>query len=155
MRRGKANPWNLDMATMYEKALRADYKSSGGAHEYLNYFRGLCESHHCKLVVVYIPYLGTANPIYLPAQNKHGSPGFGNLQRIDQPPYRNQQEHLTEVCREFGIPFLDTTDAFIEAEKGSRRLFWPHDGHCNAAGYELVAHTCARYWLHGTGNSKP
>jgi hypothetical protein len=50
------------------------------------------------------------------------------------------------VCRDLGIPFLDTTEEFIEGERRGQRLYWPIDGHCNAAGYRLVADICARYW---------
>jgi hypothetical protein len=49
-----------------------------------------------------------------------------------------------------GITFIDTTDAFIAAEKSSR-LFWALDGHCNDAGYRLIADICTDHWLRAGG----
>jgi len=150
MKRGTANPFNVGLGTLYERVLRHDFRTNeGGAEDYLEHFVKLCKAGNCRLVVAYLPQPCTANAVYIPAENKLGGSGFGKLTRLDQPPYRNQQDHLRAVCGQLNIPFLDMTDEFIEAEKGSQRLFWPYDAHCNAAGYRLAADICARYWTTG------
>lgn len=149
MKRGKTNPWHVNLASFCERILRHDFTSDVGAGEHLRFAAEVCHRHDGRLIVVYIPHLGAANPIYLATENKLGTPGFEGRARLDQPPYRNQQEHLAKVCHELGIPFLDTTEEFIEAEKGPQRLFWAVDTHCTAAGYRLVAELCAKYWSDG------
>jgi hypothetical protein len=96
--------------------------------------------------VAYLPCPCTTNPAYIPFANKLGGKGFGKVTRVDQPPYLNQQEHMQDVCRQIGISFLDMTEEFTASETRGQRLFWPYDGHCNAAGYHLAAEICARYW---------
>jgi hypothetical protein len=150
MKRGKANPFNIELGTLYEHVLRHDFrKFGGGAENYLEQCAKLCNDGRCRFVVAYLPHSCTASPAYIPAANKLGGSGFGDLKRVDQPPYRNQQDHLREVCGQLGIPFLDMTDDFIAAEKSGQRLYWPYDGHCTAAGYRLAAEICAHYWLTG------
>lgn len=147
MRLGKTNPWNLVMAAEHERALRFDYSNGGGAWDYLGYLAKLCDKERSKLILVYIPHQVTANPIYMQAQVRMGA-DYGKLRRLDGPEHRAQQRHFRQVTQDLGIPFLDTTDEFIEAEK-TGRMYWPVDGHCTAAGYRLVADVCARYWLDG------
>ncbi len=150
MRRGKANPWNAGVGSFYDSALRHDFRT-GGAREYLAHLASLCRPPGVRLVVVYVPHYAVINSLYLTAENHLGGPGFGGQTSLDHPPYRNQQAHLRQVCGELALPFLDTTEAFIEAEK-TARLFWPIDGHCNAAGYRLLAEVCARWWVENTSH---
>jgi hypothetical protein len=150
MKRGKMNPNNIEVGAIFERALRHDFRTlGGGAEPYLESAAHWCKEHQCRFVLAYIPHPCAANPLYIPFANKFGGSGFGTATRADQPPYRNQQEHLAAVCRQLQVPFLDMTDEFIAAEK-TQRLFWPFDGHCNAAGYRLAAEICARYWMTGT-----
>jgi lysophospholipase L1-like esterase len=148
MRRGKANPWNAGVTGFYDFALSHDFKTDG-AREYLAHLASLCRPPGVRLVVVYVPHYAAVNPLYLAAEKRLGGPGFGAQTSLDHAPYRNQQSHLRQVCGELALPFLDTTDAFIQAEQ-TGRLFWPIDGHCNADGYRLLAEVCARYWMDDT-----
>src|SRR5262249_4796522 len=112
--------------------------------DHLGFLASNCNRLETRLTVVYIPHRVAVNPLYLEAQNKLGGAGFGAV--TDGPLLRAQQQHLLKVTQSLGIAFLDTTDAFVQAEKSEGRLFWPIDGHCNAAGYRLVAEACARHW---------
>jgi lysophospholipase L1-like esterase len=154
MQRGKANPWNILLAAMHERALRRDYSNPCGARDYLRRIASICAEHECSLVVVYIPHLATTNPRYMKAQTQLGAE-YGNLTRLDGPQYRAQQRYLAQLTQALAIPFLDTTEEFIEAEKTDVRMFWPIDGHCTAAGYRLVAEVCARHWLEGAVPRQP
>ncbi len=105
-----------------------------------------CQQHDSRLIVVYIPFHAAANPFYIEAQRKFGGcEGIQVPATLSDDAHRTQQRHLAAVCRANAIPFLDTTDAFIAGER-ERRLFWPTDGHCNAAGYHLLAELCVRQW---------
>lgn len=122
-----------------------DYSKKGGAQDHLKRMAQLCSEHQCRLFVVYIPHHVTANAIYIPAQNRLGGKGFPRGEDMASPRYRTQQIHLTQVCKEQGLPFVDTTDAFVEAEK-TQRMFWPMDGHCNPEGYRFLAEQCVQLW---------
>jgi lysophospholipase L1-like esterase len=151
MKRGTANPWNFVLAGLHERMLRHDFeRSGGGAEEYLRHLAKLCQQDKTQLIVVFIPHSVTTNPVYMQAQIKLGAPSYGSVTRLDGPEYRSAQRHLRQATKDLGIPFLDTTDEFILAEQTRGRMFWPIDGHCNAAGYRLVAEICTRYWLDGT-----
>jgi lysophospholipase L1-like esterase len=145
MRRGTANPWSGDPGTIYERFLHHEFTDEDGAREALTRIASLCRERHCPLTVVYIPYLCVTNPAYLAGQHRLGGPDMETLAALARRPDRQQQQHLDQVCRDLGIPFLDTTGALIEAEKEGNRLFWPVDSHCNAAGYALVAKICAQH----------
>jgi GDSL-like Lipase/Acylhydrolase family len=149
MRRGHANPWNAGALALYDFELRFDFREGGGAGDYLRRMEEQCRDHGARLAVVYVPYPGATSAAYLAAQKRLGGfePDAGRT--LDGEACRSQQRHLGLVTSELGLPFLDLTDTFIEAEKDGRRLFWPIDGHCNAAGYGLMAEVCARYWSTG------
>jgi lysophospholipase L1-like esterase len=149
MRQGRLNPALLDINTAYEKHLRVDLGKTGGAAEYLKRMKEYCRRQEARLIVVYIPFHITTNPMYAAAQNRLGGLQYDARKTFTNPIYRQQQSHLAEVTRGLQIPFLDTTGEFLRAEKNGNRLFWPVDGHCNAAGYHLVAEICARYWIRG------
>lgn len=146
--RGKLHPWTMMMAAAHEKVLRWDFEKSGSAREYLEYIVAQCQRQDCQLIVVYIPHQVTTNPAYMEGQIKLGA-DYGKVTRLDGPEYRGSQRHLRQVTAALGVPFLDTTAAFIDAEKQQGGMFWPIDGHCTAAGYRLVADVCARYWHNG------
>jgi lysophospholipase L1-like esterase len=148
MERGKTNAWTIQEAALHEQTLRMDYAKGGGGADYLQNIAAHCERQGCRLIVVYIPHQVTANPIYMRAQIKLGV-DYGKVTQLDGPMYRAQQRHLQQVTQALAIPFLDSTEAFIEAEKTSGGMFWPIDGHCTAAGYRLLAETCAHYWTTG------
>jgi lysophospholipase L1-like esterase len=149
MRKGTSNPWNAGIGEAYAKSLSYDFAQGRGVKRYLRHIQDLCRAEKTRLIVVYLPYYVATNPDYIAAQNRLGGTQYTTKTRFDRPPYRNQQLHLEQVTRELGIPFLDLTEEFIEAEKTLGRMFWPIDGHCTAAGYRLVAETCARYWTKG------
>jgi lysophospholipase L1-like esterase len=149
MRRGNANPWNGGATALYDCALRFDFGQGSGAEDYLRRMEALCRDHGARLIVVYVPYLGATNAAYLAPQNRLGGLTLDTSRPLDGEAYRCQQRHLVQATADLGLPFLDMTDAFIEAEKAGQRLFWPIDGHCNEAGYRLMAEVCARYWNTG------
>lgn len=144
MKAGKANPYLPGTLPVFESRLRLPYDQAGGVANRLRFMNWFCHEFHARLNVVYVPFHVAANPLYLAAQVK-----LGGCDGIDLPAsfsdeaHRTQQRHLARACREAGIPFVDTTDLFIEAEH-EQRLFWPTDGHCNPAGYHLIAEACLR-----------
>jgi lysophospholipase L1-like esterase len=155
MCKGTCNPWNAacgpkGVGEAYANNLSHDFSKGGGTQRYLRHIASLCQEEGTRLIVVYIPYYVATNSIYIPAQNRLGGTQYSIDTRFDRSPYRNQQHHLDEVTLELKIPFLDLTEEFIEAEKTRGRRFWPIDGHCTAAGYQLVAELCARFWTKGT-----
>jgi lysophospholipase L1-like esterase len=150
MRRGKAGPWGFMLAVRHEEMLRFDFSGGWGARDYLRHLAALCQGQGSRLIVVFIPHSVTTNPVYMEAQLRLGAPDYGTITRLDGPVYRSAQRHLRQVTADLGLPFLDMTDEFIEAEKTRGRMFWPIDGHCNAAGYRVVGEVCARYWTNGT-----
>jgi lysophospholipase L1-like esterase len=146
MRAGKANPFLKAVLPIFELMLRRDYEVEGGAVNYLRFLTEFCREHAVRLNVVYVPFHVAANPAYLAAQVKLGGCAKVKLPAsFSDPAHRMQQRHLARACQEAGLPFVDTTDAFIAGERRGR-LFWPTDGHCNAAGYRLLAQKCAHLW---------
>ena len=47
---------------------------------------------------------------------------------------------LSRWCADRGVAFVDTLPA-LEAAAADLTLYWPKDGHCNAAGYRVIAQT--------------
>jgi len=47
---------------------------------------------------------------------------------------------LAQWCAERGVAFVDTLPA-LRAASGEATLYWDKDGHCNAAGYRVIAAT--------------
>ncbi len=112
----------------------------------LRFLAWFCGEYGTRLHVIYVPFHVAANPAYLPAQIKLGGcSGFALPASFSDESHRAQQRHLAGACREAGLTFIDSTDAFIAGERG-QRLFWPTDGHCNAAGYGLLAEICVGCW---------
>jgi hypothetical protein len=148
-RRGRANPSLLGSPARVDRALRHDFASGGGARPVLERAAELSRRAGARLVVVYVPYLSIANPAYVASQSRLGPDGPGRAAPIESPEYLRQQRHLAEVTRDLDLPFLDMTGPFIRAERAGDRLYWPIDAHCNAAGYRLIAETCARHWVDG------
>jgi lysophospholipase L1-like esterase len=146
MRKGKANPWNANLGAYYADWLRHDFKTGGGVNGHLANLAKLCRQDRSRLVVAYVPFHASLNPVYFEGLNKLGGPQHGPNTRWDGGPFRNKQHHLKAVCDELKLPLLDTTGPFLEAEKTQGRLFWPIDGHCNSKGYALLATVCANYW---------
>jgi lysophospholipase L1-like esterase len=152
MRAGKANPYLMGVLPLAERFLRQDYDRAGGVGQLMRYLAWFCHEHGARLHVVYVPFHVAANPAYLAAQIKLGGcAGVELPASFSDPPHRTQQRHLARACRDAGIEFIDTTDDLIAGER-ERRLFWPTDGHCNAAGYRLVAERCARCWTEARKN---
>ncbi len=146
MRAGKLNPYLCGKLPVHEKFLHLPRDERGGVSNVFRWMNWYCQQHETRLLVVYIPYHGATNPLYIEAHRKLGGcEGFKIPASLSDDAHRTQQRHLAAVCRANAIPFLDSTDAFIAGER-ERRLFWPYDGHCNAAGYHLLAELCARQW---------
>jgi lysophospholipase L1-like esterase len=155
MRRGRANPALLTAVRVFEERLRHDFQTSGDTTPYLARMAALCRESGAKLSVVYIPYSAAINPAYIPAQKRLAADALGGLDSLQDPRYRAQQNHLRQVTRFLGIPFLDLTDTYIRAEETKGRQFWPIDGHCNADGYRHAAEACARHWADGSLPDSP
>jgi lysophospholipase L1-like esterase len=147
MSEGKLNPALLQVNDRYQQNIRVDLKEKGGAEAYLRRMKSYCQRNSARLVVVYIPYHITVNPEYAAAQNRLGGFQYSAAESFADPMYRRDQRYLSDVTRALEIPFIDTTPEFATPERTGRRMFWPVDGHCNAAGYQLVARLCARYRL--------
>jgi lysophospholipase L1-like esterase len=146
IRAGKANPFMAGLLPRFEQNLRRDYDIEGGVVNLLGFLAEFCRDNGVRLNVIYIPFHVAANRDYLAAQVKLGGcAGFKFPASFSDEAHRSQQRHLDRACRQAGLPFVDTTDAFIAGER-QRRLFWATDTHCNAAGYHLVAEKCARCW---------
>ncbi len=151
MRAGKANPHLQGKLPVFDRNLRRDYEKAGGVSNLLRFLAWFCGEYGTRLRVIYVPFHAAANPAYLPAQVKLGGcSGFALPASFSDEPHRTQQLHLARACQEAGVTFTDTTDAFIAGER-RQRLFWPTDGHCNAAGYRLLAEICAGCWTDAAG----
>ncbi|MBX7103260.1 MAG: SGNH/GDSL hydrolase family protein [Gemmataceae bacterium] len=145
MKRGTMNPWLEATWDNYEKYLRQDSESLG-AGPYLTRIAEQCRLAGCGLTLVYIPWHVMVSPEYTAATNRLGGRPLDEATRHEVASIRNQQRHLRIEADRLGISFVDTTDAFIAAEK-TRRMFWALDGHCNEAGYRLIADLCRDQWL--------
>ncbi len=146
MRAGKANPHQPGTLPLFERYLRKDYTKEGGVKNLLRFLAWFCREHGTRLGVVYVPFHVAANPVYRAAQIRLGGcAGVPLPASFSDAAHRTQQRHLATACREAGLTFVDSTDAFIAGER-QQRLFWPIDGHCNAAGYHLLAELCAKCW---------
>lgn len=53
---------------------------------------------------------------------------------------------MAEFAAESGIPVLDLLPRFVEVSK-SKRLYWYHDGHWNAAGHRVAAEEIYKFLL--------
>jgi lysophospholipase L1-like esterase len=146
MRAGKANPHQPGTLPHFERYLREDYTKAGGVSNLLQFLAWFCGEHDTRLHMVYVPFHVAANPAYRAAQIRLGGCSAIPLPAsFSDESHRAQQRHLAAACRDARLTFIDSTDAFIAGER-RERLFWPTDGHCNAAGYRLLAELCARYW---------
>jgi hypothetical protein len=150
MRQGKANPWLWTTADMNRNVLRSDFPNNGGVAEQLALLASYCRRHDAQLVVVYIPYHVATNDSYAEAQEKVLGAPPGQLLELARQVCERQRKHLADVTQSLQIPFLDSTAAFRHAEKTEGRMSWAIDGHCNQAGYRLLADLCARYWTDHT-----
>ena len=148
-RRGGANPWLAAQAIQMPGHLKHDYAKSGGADRHLARIDSICRDARAKLIVVYIPFPANVDSAYLPALLQLGYRPTSSDPSMTSPAYHAQQLHLRDVADRLRIPFLDLTEAYIEAEQTKGRMFWAYDGHCNPAGYRLAAVACARYWAKG------
>jgi lysophospholipase L1-like esterase len=149
MREGRANPALVVTVQLLEERLRHDFRSGGDSAPYWERMATLCRAGQARLIMVYIPYCAAVNPAYVASQRRLGAHALGGMDSLQDARYRSQQRHLRHLADTLGIPFLDLTDTFVHVEQSDQRLFWPVDGHCNAAGYRLVAEACARYWTTG------
>jgi hypothetical protein len=143
---GKLNSWLLGSPAYYEEILRNDFSAESWTRAYLDGMRRLCRKHKTLLVLAYVPYHAAINPEYIPAQNRLGGKPLTSL---SGPEYRRPQQHLAQTTKRLQLTLLDTTGEFMYAEKNRGRMFWAIDGHCNAAGYGLIAETCARFMHDG------
>jgi hypothetical protein len=132
-----------------EQRLRHDFQTGGDPAPYLARIAALCREAGARLAVVYVPCCAAVNRAYVVAQKRLGPNALGGVDSLRDPRYLSQQRRLDTATREIGIPFLDLTDAFTQAEAVNERMYWPIDGHCNAAGYRLIAEACARHWTEG------
>lgn len=86
----------------------------------------------------------------LPAQ-VHGEDGQSRF--ATKPPKADKiQERLRQWAAEKGVPFVDTLSPLRRAGK---RVYFPYDGHWNAAGHTVVAKALlplAREWIKKSGN---
>jgi len=156
MGEGKLNPWLLGMNDRCEKMSSFDPAKTGGATRYFQIMASHCRRQRTELVLVYVPLHVMTNSAYITAQNRLGGHQFSpDTMQFARALYRRQPAHLVEVSRDLDIPFFDTTGDFARAEQSEGRMFWPVDGHCNAAGYHLIAQICARYWLSRVGATHP
>lgn len=149
MRRGKLNPSLAGKAQLLVESSRRDFSNDERTEPHLRYISRICEKAGARLVLAYVPSYVVTNPVYLPYCRMLGGPEIKSLTSLDAREFRRQQDHLRAIANKLRIPFIDTTDAFIDAEKKVGRLFWAYDTHCNAAGYHLVAKILADYWTKG------
>jgi lysophospholipase L1-like esterase len=150
MRRGRCNPGLAWHPPGYDRMLRHDLsRDDGGASAILGRIAQDCLRHRTRLLLAYVPASAVVNPAYMVPMRRLNPEGIGSRVPIHDPIYLGQQRYLGRVTRALGIPFLDLTGPFQEAEIRGRRLYWPYDPHPNAAGYHLVAEVYARHWRLG------
>jgi lysophospholipase L1-like esterase len=144
---GRCNPYLLGIPEHYADLISMDFSRGAPAEDYLRKIAETCRRNAARLVVVYVPYHAAVNPDYIPAQNQLGGKPLTSLAG---PKYKKQQAYLADVTSRLGVPFLDMTGEFTHAERTRGHVYWPFDGHCNRAGYELMAEVCARYLVDGS-----
>lgn len=151
MRRGTCNPFLLQYRELLREMLQFDQWSEQGSPILpLAAVAQDCRAHGCGMTLVYIPsHLAVHERYQLAHDRIHRADP-----RLDRdwrgPRYRQQQVHLAELASLLQIPFIDTTDAFIQADQQTPH-FWALDGHCNARGYALIASLCSESISRGMG----
>jgi hypothetical protein len=146
MRRGTFNPCLCGALPWMVRLVGHDFSKGYGVQSHLAHLASLCRAGGASLTVVYIPYHATLKADYLAAQKKFGGAGVEEITSLEGREYRRQQAHLREATAALGLPFLDLTETYADAERHGVRTFWPYDGHCNALGYRLAAEACAAHW---------
>ena len=94
--------------------------------------RQACQTNGAELLVLLIPERLIVGP----------HPGLGErsswLTRLGQ--YRAGRE----VCRNAGLPFVDTLDPLLEAARRGAKLYYVQDGHWTSAAHEIAARELQR-----------
>lgn len=149
MRAGRANPCLPWYPAVMDAFLRHEFKPDGEADAALRLIAEDCRAADVRLIVAYVPYSVIANPAYHNAQDRLNPHGVGSTVPIESPEYLNQQRYLESIASRLDVPLIDLTVPFQEVERAGHQLYWPIDGHCNAAGYRLIAEVCATFWRSG------
>jgi lysophospholipase L1-like esterase len=151
--RGEVNPFIFIYPKLLYPNLTMDYSKQGSIRPYIEEMDRTCREAGTRLCVVYIPCHFTVNPKYLAlADARHFARTDGESD-WSGPRFRQQQKHLADVTDSLGIAFIDMTNPLIEAERRQIETFWPYDGHCTAAGYQIVADACANLYLENKSKS--
>ncbi len=141
-RRGVFNPWQLDCRDRADAATRIDHDPH--AEACLADIADTCRRHGVRLTLAYIPYAFTVSARYLQAYDRMGCLPVDTSEPWDGPDRRRQQQFLAGVAARLGVPFLDATDALIDAERNrGDKVCWTYDLHCTPAGYRVVAEALA------------
>lgn len=62
-----------------------------------------------------------------------------DISQLRHPEVQQINRILVDTCRRLGIPFLDMTPIFEQADDPGRFYLWPRDPHTNAAGHAEMA----------------
>jgi hypothetical protein len=114
------------------------------------------DQHDAKLVVMYIPF---KSQLYLPLLqrvfpaeelNRHFKFYFRENQADPDVSVMaknrfSQNEMMRDLCAEYGIPFLDLTQALQHQVDQGNAVYFPDDAHWNSAGHDLAARELAAF----------
>ncbi len=118
-----------DDATLQTGRITLDYLKS--LNQYLN-------ENEVEFELCLIP-----NPWQFEDENIYGKMGYGFEDYTF--PKGGVETFLSEFCEEQKIPFISLYNAFSEFKKTSElKLYFPNDGHWDAAGHQVAAETIAK-----------
>lgn len=146
MRDGALNPWLKEQSDAIPGMLSHDFSKSGLPSLYLYRLAECCKQINARLLIAYVPFSGVTHARYAPALVKLGMDPAVAAKLATDPAYRSQNRLLAGLCPKLDVPFVDTTDALIEAEAAGTPQFWALDTHPRPTGYATIARTIHEAW---------
>lgn len=95
----------------------------------------VCVANGARLIVVHVPLSAFVSRQQEAAARRVGFETGGEDHLVSAAP----DPFVQELCDEEGIPFFAPLEAFREAARQGRSLYFRFDGHLNAAGHALLA----------------
>ncbi len=136
---GSLSPWLKGQADFMPEMLANDFSSDRAAQRFLRRIRDLCQSAGVRLIVAYVPFCGVVHPRYATSLIEVGMrPAIAHALSRD-PIFRRQNRFLASLCANLQLPFADTTEDLVAAERDGVPQYWNFDTHPRPAGYATIA----------------